>query len=115
MTLPEFTTPEDLARHMGISQRRVRSLARQLGACRIFGNAMRLTKADVDAILKAVKPCPSRSIDVREAMSGTIEGRLPDIDSAALLAHLTKKTPKELRPRSRTPSGNVVTLKNRKG
>src|SRR3954471_15365597 len=115
MVLPETTTPEALAHSMGISERRVRSLARRLGACRIFGNAMRLTKADVDAILEAVKPCPSRSIDVREAMSGTIEGRLPDIDSAALLAHLTKRTPKELRPRLKTSSGNVVSLKNRKG
>lgn len=115
MTLPETTTPEALAEHMGWSERRVRDLARRLGACRILGNRMVLLGEDVAAIMEAAKPCPSRSIAVREALSGTIEERLPDIDSVALLAHLTKKTRKELRPRSRTPSGNVVTLKNRKG
>lgn len=113
--LPPITTPKALADHMGVSERRVRSLARKLGACRIFGNAMRLTEADVDAIMEAAKPCPSKSIDVREAISGAIGGRLPDIDSADLLAQLTKKPRKELRPRSRTSSGNVVSMTKKRG
>src|SRR5882757_4595810 len=98
MTLPETTTPEALARHMGWSERRVRDLARRLGACRLLGNRMVLLGEDVAAIMEAVKPCPSRSIDVREALSGTIKGRLPDIDAEALLAHLTRKPRKEMRP-----------------
>ena len=114
MTLPETTTPEALADHMGWSERRVRDLARRLGACRILGNRMVLLGEDVAAIMEAAKPCPSRSTDVREALSGTIEGRLPDIDSAALLAHLTKRTRKELRPRLKMTSSNVVTLKKKR-
>ena len=44
------------------------------------------------------------------ALSGTIGKRLPDIDSAALLAHLIRKPRKELRPRSKTSSINVVLM-----
>ena len=110
MTLPETTTPEALADHMGWSERRVRDLARRLGACRILGNRMVLLGEDVAAIMEAAKPCPSRSIAVREALSGSIGERLPDVDSVALLAHLTKKPRKEFRPRSKTSSGNVVSM-----
>ena len=110
MTLPETTTPEALAASMGVSERRVRNLARRLGACRIFGKRMVLLGEDVAAIMEAVRPCPSKSIDAKAALSGTTEGRLPDIDSVDLLAHLTKKPRKELRPRSKTSSTNVVSM-----
>jgi hypothetical protein len=88
MTLPETTTPEALASSLGVSERRVRTLARRLGACRIFGNRMLLLGEDVAAIMEAVRPCPSKSIAVREALSGNIEERLPDIDSAWLYWHI---------------------------
>jgi hypothetical protein len=114
MTLPETTTPAALADHMGVSERYVRGLARKLGACRIFGHAMRLTNDDVQAIMEAVKPCPSRSIAVREALSGSIGERLPEIDSVDLLALLTKKPRKELRPRLKTSSGSVVLMEKRR-
>ena len=110
MTLPETTTPAALAEHMGVSERFIRGIARKLGACRIFGHAMRLTNDDVQAIMEAVKPCPSRSIDAKEAMSGSIGERLPDIDSVDLLAHLTAKPRKESHPRLKTSSGNVVLI-----
>ena len=58
MILPEVTTPEELAKQLGWSARRVRSLARELGACRLLSNRMTLTKEDVDAILEATKPVP---------------------------------------------------------
>ena len=61
MELPEVVTPAELAKRMGWSERRVRDLARRLGACRILGNRMVLTKEDVDAILEATKPAPLRS------------------------------------------------------
>lgn len=99
MTLPETTTPEALADHMGWSARRVREFARKIGACRIQGGKMVLLGEDVAAIMEASRPCPSKSIAVREALSGSIGERLPDIDSVDLLAHLTKKQPRELRPR----------------
>lgn len=114
MTLPETTTPEALADHMGWSERRVRDLARRLGACRILGNRMVLLGEDVAAIMEAAKPCPSRSISAPEALSGTIGERLPDVDSVALLAHLTRKPRRELRPRLKTNSTNVVSMEKRK-
>jgi len=115
MNLPSGITPAEFASRYGWSERRVRDKARELGACRVLGNRMVLLPDDVSAILEATKPCPSRSIDVREALSTTTGERLPDVDSAALLAHLTRKTRKELRPRSRTNSGNVVSMEKRKG
>ena len=54
--LPDYTTPEALAKHMGWSPRRVKATARGIGACRIMGNRMVLTQADVDAILEAARP-----------------------------------------------------------
>lgn len=110
MTLPEFTTPSELAKHLGWAEKRVRVLARKLGACRISGNRMIMLPADVTAIMEATRPCPSKSIDVREALSGNIGERLPDIDSVDLLAQLTAKPRRELRPRSKTSSGNVVLI-----
>jgi integrase len=86
MALPETTTPEHLARHLGWSPKRVRRLAKELGACRILGNRMALLPDDVQRILEHTQPCPSKSIGVREALTGTTEGRLPDIDAAGLLA-----------------------------
>lgn len=49
LALPDTISPEDLAQHMGWSLRRVKALARGLGACRILGNRMTLTQSDVDA------------------------------------------------------------------
>ncbi|RVO67025.1 helix-turn-helix domain-containing protein [Sinorhizobium meliloti] len=56
--LPDGRTPEEVARHFGVSPRRIRQMARELGACRIFGNKMFLLPADIEAILEASKPKP---------------------------------------------------------
>lgn len=48
--LPEITTPEDLAKRLGWSERRVRDVARRAGACRILGNRMVFTPSDVAAM-----------------------------------------------------------------
>ncbi|ACP24948.1 hypothetical protein NGR_c11630 [Sinorhizobium fredii NGR234] len=56
--LPAGRTPEEVAYHFGISPRRVRQMARELGACRIFGNRMFLLPADVETLLEAAKPKP---------------------------------------------------------
>ncbi|MDW9506895.1 hypothetical protein GOA81_17945 [Sinorhizobium meliloti] len=56
--LPDGRTPEEVAQHFGVSPRRVRQMARELGACRVFGNRMFLLPADVEAILEASKPKP---------------------------------------------------------
>lgn len=52
------TTPEEFAKLRGFSPRRVRQLARELGACRILGNKMSLEDEDVRTLLEALKPCP---------------------------------------------------------
>jgi hypothetical protein len=54
VTLPEFTTPEELAKHLGWSEKRVRSLARRIGACRVLGNRMALLNEDVTRIKAAI-------------------------------------------------------------
>jgi len=110
----EFTTPAELAKQFGWAEKRVRHLAKRLGACRILGNRMVFLPEDVRAIMEATKPCPSKSIAVREALSGNTEGRLPEIDSVGLLAHLTRKPHKELHPRLKTNSGSVVLMEKRR-
>lgn len=54
--LGEYITPEALASDTGWSVRRVRKVARDLGACRVMGNRMVLLPCDVVLILKAAKP-----------------------------------------------------------
>lgn len=54
--LPETVTPEELASQLGWSTRRLKALAREIGACRILGNRMVFTKADVAVIMLASKP-----------------------------------------------------------
>ena len=114
MTLPDVTTPKQLADRLKWSERHVRDLARRLGIGRALGNRLRFLPEDVDAILEATNLCPSKSISVREALSGNIGERLPEIDSVDLLAHLTRKQPRELRPRLKTSSGSVVSMEKRR-
>jgi hypothetical protein len=55
MTLPEVTTPKALAQHLGWPERRVRKIARALGACIGKGKYMLLMSHDVEAV-KATVP-----------------------------------------------------------
>lgn len=57
MTLPEVTTPKALAQHLGWPERRVRRIAKSLGACIGTGRYMRLMAHDVEAV-KATAPKP---------------------------------------------------------
>lgn len=50
MALPEITTPSELAKTLGWSERRVKQVARGLGACCVLGRTMILTSKDVRAI-----------------------------------------------------------------
>lgn len=56
--LPIVYTPDAVAAHLGVSERTLRDMARQLGACRMFGNKMILTEGDVQLIMEAAR-CPS--------------------------------------------------------
>src|SRR5687768_16399144 len=107
MTLPETTTPEALAQHMGWSERRVRNLARTLGACRLLGNRMTLTKTDVDTILEATK-CPSSSTSA--ARHGTSGARSMAGDYEDLVRQRTKPQRRERPPKLNPSSGNVVSM-----
>jgi len=53
--------PTDLAKQWGCSERALRKLARDIGACRILGKAMWLTDDDVRAIEEAVRFRPAES------------------------------------------------------
>jgi hypothetical protein len=87
MELSEIATPSELAKHLGWSERRIRALARELGACRILGNRMVLTKEDIEAILEATRPKPlgrpQTFLQWRRSNPGP---RLPDVTYEDLLA-----------------------------
>jgi hypothetical protein len=84
MEFPEVISPAELAKRLGWSERRIRTLARELGACRILGNRMALTKEDVDVILEATRPAPLRPL-----IPGTISSSSHNV-SPDLLAWLVK-------------------------
>lgn len=108
MTLPDTMSPEALADHMGWNVKRVRKLARDLGACRIVGNRMTLLPEDVSAIMEASRPCPSKSTNV--AKSGTTAGPLPVGDYEVLRAQRARKSPSELPPNSKQSTGKVISM-----
>lgn len=100
-----FTTPEELAASAGWSPRRVREIARGLGACRIIGNRMVLTDADVSVILEASKPCP-KSTNV--AKSGGTASPLMANGTGDLRKRLTSVSQKT--SRQKTNGGTVTPL-----
>lgn len=106
--LPDYVTPADLALHLGISERTVRDIARQLGAYRIIGKTMFLLEGDIKAIFEASKPCPTKSTNA--AKSGISGAQLPVGDFAALAALRTKKLPKESLPKPKQKSGTVISM-----
>ena len=110
LELPQFTTPEELAGHAGWSERKVREIARKIGACRIVGNRMLLTQTDVDAILEASRPCPSKS--TVEAKSGiTVAPSLKVDGGYEALQKLRRKTERlNTLPASKPESGKVITM-----
>ena len=55
---PEVISPNELAKHLGISARRVRNDARRFGLCHVVGNKMFLTQADIDGLMEAWRPKP---------------------------------------------------------
>src|SRR4051812_47815630 len=105
--IPPTVTPKDLADATGWSERSVRRTARALNACLGTGRGMRLTAADVQAIMEE-KRCPSRSTS--GARSTTTGARFPVGDYEVLRAQRTKSEPKELRPRKKPNSGNIITM-----
>lgn len=108
MVLPAFTTPAELAAHLGVPERTLRAKAREIGACRELGKTTILLEGDVQAILEAMRPCPSKSTGA--AKSGTIEAPLRGDDYGALRERLTGKSRSGSRRRSKAALGNVVSM-----
>lgn len=80
--LPAVYTPEEVAKHIGWSPRKLRAFAREIGACRVLGNRMVLTRKDVEAILEASRPAPVPS---RPAISSRIvHSKLPSVVAALI-------------------------------
>lgn len=71
---PKAITPEEFAKHYGWSPRKVREIARDIGACRIVGNRMLLLQQDVDAILEASKPKPKAKPAYQQFANPTLAG-----------------------------------------
>lgn len=85
---PDYITPDEFAKHYGWSPRKIREIARKIGACRIMGNRMILLQADIDAILEFSRPepAPPNAGDRRTGSALTGKFRSPDQDYADLLA-----------------------------
>src|ERR1700730_13556405 len=107
MTLPVVYRPEQVAQHLGWSERRVRSEAKRLGACLVMGNRMTLTESDVITLMEAQR-CPSSSTSA--ARSGTTGGRLPAISYADLVKQRTKRSRPVRLPKSKSGNGSVIMM-----
>ena len=55
-----FVSPAELAAAWHCSERTLRKIARDIGACHIVGKAMVLTDDDVMLLLEATRPTPRR-------------------------------------------------------
>ena len=109
--IPEIVTPEELANRLGWPPRRVRKIARQLGACLVSGNSMVLTEADVHRIMESQR-CPS---SYTSAMASGITGEQLGRMSVerAFEAHAKPKTKASRRVRfqkSRPATGKVISM-----
>jgi hypothetical protein len=110
--LPVHVKPEELAQHIGASERALRKLARELGACRIIGGAMILLPEDVQVIMEASRPCHSGSASA--AQSGTTAAPLPEGNFEALQAQRTRPPRKGSRRKSKPERGEVILMGQRR-
>lgn len=106
--LPDHVKPGDLARHLGVSERGLRTLARSIGAYAEVLGKMILLPEHVDQIINAGRPCQSKSTSA--VKSGTTGAPLPVGDYEALRAHRTKPLPKGSRRRQKPAHGTVISM-----
>lgn len=107
-SLPDHVKPADLAAHLGVSERGLRSRARALGAFTEILGKMILLPEHVDAIIEAGKPCRSKS--TVEARYGTTGEPLPVGDYEALRAQRTRKSPKGSHRKPKAGHGTVISM-----
>jgi hypothetical protein len=70
--LPSVFTPEQVAAHFGWSPRLLRQKVREIGACRIMGNRMVMTEADIALLLDATRPTGKRDTPVGTDTANTL-------------------------------------------
>lgn len=106
--LPKIFSPEDVAKHLGWSPRKVREKARQIGACHVLGNRMIMTAADVEKLLDATKPAPAPRKEIPVAVQRSVlfgSGRTIDasLDFSLGNPRLPKKAAKVRAPDDKRP------------
>ncbi|GGL80416.1 hypothetical protein GCM10011392_38780 [Wenxinia marina] len=111
--LPETTTPEDLAAHLGVAVRTLKDRAKEIGAYRKIGATWFFLPEDVAAIMEASRPCPSRSTDA--AKSGTTAGPSLEGDYGDLRARLTAKGRSGSRRKPKPGNGAVISMDRARG
>src|SRR5689334_12008163 len=106
----EIATPADLAKAWGCSERHIRQLARRIGACHVAGKVMWLDEKDKQAVWEAMRPCPLKSTDAKDQISGTTEARLPEGSYVEALKLATRIQHSGSRPKSKRGTGKVVSM-----
>lgn len=107
-----FHSPAEVAARFGCSERTLRKMARDYGLCRVIGKVMMLTDDDVQALLEAMKPCPSPYTDA--GRSGTTAAPLPAGSYADLVALRTKEQRSALRQKKKPQHGEVISMARRR-
>ena len=105
--LPDYTTPAELAAHLGVSERAMADKVRALGAyCKIGARVILLP--DHVAIIMEDARCPSRSTGA--ARSGTTAAPSRDKDYEAVRALLIESSRSGSRPKPKQPPGEVISM-----
>lgn len=105
--IPDTTTPEDLAKSLGASPRRVKDDVRALGCYCKIGRKVIMREHHVETFMEAME-CHSGSTSA--ARSGTTKGQLPEGDYAALQDQRTKKSRPVSRRKSKQRRGEVILM-----
>ena len=104
---PEYTTPAELAGHLGMSVRTVKEKVAEIGAYAKLGRRRVMFPHHVHEFMEAIQ-CRSHSTD--EAKTGTTGGPWPEGDYAALRARLTGPSRNGSKRKPKPKRGNVVSM-----
>lgn len=107
---PDYTTPEKLAPHFGMSVRSFRDLVRKSGACCVFGRTLAIFPEHIPLIKEATK-CRMKSTS--EDGSGIIAAQLPVGGYEDLQKRLTKPSRSASRQKPRQKNGVVISMAQR--
>lgn len=105
--IPDTITPEELAKSLGVSPRRVKDDVRALGCYCKIGKIVLMLEHHVEAFMEAME-CHSGSTGA--AKSGTTKGQSPEGDYEALQAQRTKRSHRASRPISKPKHGEVILM-----